>query len=196
MVDGTRRIVVVVALAALTIPAYHVFRQPCDLEDTAPARLALFHSNVGTDPTDEYTPVGADNDALAPGNPPYWLADSAEAGAPADSRPGPAPTHLDLTAPRAEDLILNLREYPAWQISRDGVFVASSEYEDRPDGLIAIPVPGGSSRIDIRYAQTIDQTLGDTISLGALVLLGFVLRRSRRLEQVRRANTEILASPE
>jgi hypothetical protein len=191
-----RRIVVVVALAALTIPAYHVFRQPCDLEDTAPARLALFHSNVGTDPTDEYTPVGADNDALAPGNPPYWLADSAEAGAPADSRPGPAPTHLDLTAPRAEDLILNLREYPAWQISRDGVFVASSEYEDRPDGLIAIPVPGGSSRIDIRYAQTIDQTLGDTISLGALVLLGFVLRRSRRLEQVRRANTEILASPE
>jgi hypothetical protein len=191
-----RRIVVVVALAALTIPAYHVFRQPCDPEDTAPSRLALFHSNAGTDATDEYTPVNADNDALAPCDPPYWLADSPEAGVPADSTPGPAPMHLDLTAPRAEDLILNLRDYPAWRISRNGVAVAPGEYEDRPDGLIAIPVPAGSSRIDIRYAQTLDQTLGDAVSLVALALLGFVLRRSRRVEQVRSANTEILAAPE
>ena len=119
-----RRIVVVVALAALTIPAYHVFRQPCDPEDTAPARLALFHSNAGTDPTDEYTPTGVDNDALAPGDPPYWLADSAEATAPAGSSPGPAPMRFVVMAPRAERLILNLRAYPAWRISRDGVFVA------------------------------------------------------------------------
>jgi uncharacterized membrane protein len=191
-----RRIVVVVALAVLTIPAYHVFRQPCDPEDTAPARLALFHSSAGTDPTDEYTPVDADNDALTAGDPPYWLADSADAGAPVGSTPGPVPTHFDLTAPRAEDLILNLRQYPAWRISRDGVFVAPSEYGDRADGLIAIPVPGGSSRIDIRYAQTMDQTLGDVVSFVALVLLGFVLRRSKRMEQVRKANTEILAAPE
>jgi hypothetical protein len=191
-----RRIAAFVALAALTIPAYHVFRQPCDPEDTAPARLALFHSSAGTDPTDEYTPVDADNDALTAGDPPYWLADSAEAGAPLDSTPGPTPMHFDLTAPHAEDLILNLRQYPAWQISRNGVAVVPGEYEDRPDGLIAIPVPVGLSRIDIRYAQTLDQTLGDAVSLVALVLLGFVLRRSRRLEQMRRANTEILAAPE
>jgi hypothetical protein len=174
-----RRIVVVVVLAALTIPAYHAFRQPCDPEDTAPARLALFHSSAGTDPTDEYTPVDADNDALTAGDPPYWLADSADAGAPVGSTPGPVPTHFDLTAPRAEDLILNLRQYPAWRISRDGVFVAPSEYGDRADGLIAIPVPAGSSRIDIRYAQTLDQTLGDAVSLVALALFVFLLRRRR-----------------
>jgi hypothetical protein len=191
-----RRIVVVVALAVLTIPAYHVFRQPCDPEDTAPARLALFHSNAGTDPTDEYTPVDADNDALTAGDPPYWLADSAEAAAPVGPTPGPAPMHFDLAAPRAENLILNLRDYPAWRISRNGVFVAPGECEDRPDGLIAIPVPAGSSRIDIRYAQTLDQTIGDAISFGALVLFGFALRRSKRMEQVRSANTEILAAPE
>jgi hypothetical protein len=170
------RIVVVVTLVGLTIPAYHVFRQPCDLEDTAPARLALFHSNAGTDPTDEYTPTNADNDSLTPGDPPYWLADSPEA-APPTAVSGPAPAHLALTAPHAEVLILNLRDYPAWRIALNGEPVPYSNFEDRPDGLIAIPIPAGSSRIDIRYAQTIDQTLGEAVSLVALALFIFMLRR-------------------
>jgi hypothetical protein len=196
----TAKLLAVAALAALTIPAYHLFRQPCDPEDTAPARLALFHSNAGTDPTDEYTPTTADNDALMPGNPPYWLADSPEASPPAtnlgaprlDSEtwevapqtPGPAPTHLALTAPRAEALILNLRNYPAWRITRNGVPVAPSDYEDRPDGLIAIPIPTGPSAIDIRYATTFDQTLGDAISLVALTLLLVERRRTRRIQSL------------
>jgi uncharacterized membrane protein len=169
----------VVLAAALTLPAARLFRQPCDPEDTAPARLALFHSNAGTDPTDEYTPTTADNDALQSNDPPYWLADSANAAAPSSTQFGPAPTHLALVAPRAEDLILNLRDYPAWRVSRNGE--RDPAREQRDDGLIAIPIPAGPSSIDIVYASTPDQTLGGAISLLAVPIFLFTLRRSRTL---------------
>jgi hypothetical protein len=169
-----------IALAALTLPAYHLFRQPCDPEDTAQARLALFHSTAGTDPTDEYTPTTADNDALTPGDPPYWLAASPDAAPPSTAAAGPAPTHLVLTAPRAEELILNLRDYPSWSITRNGTPVPANDREDRPDGLIAIPLLAGTSTIDIRHIQTRDETLGDATTLIALTLLLAVLRRNRR----------------
>ena len=165
----------------LTLPAVHVFRQPCDDEDTAPARLALFQSGAGTDPTDEYTPAGADNDALKQNDPPYWVADSAEAAPPATAQAGLAPMHFSVAASHAEDLILNLRDYPAWRISLNGV--VDRAREPRKDGLIAIPIPAGASTIDIRYAHTRDETIGDAITLAALTTLIFTLR-ARRLHGV------------
>ena len=161
-------------LIALTVPAYHLFRQPCDPADTAPARLALFQSGDGTDPTDEYTPTGADSDALTPNAAPYWLADSPAAAPPAHTEPGPASAHFTVTTPHPEDLILDLRNYPAWRITRNSSPILAREH--RTDGLIAIPIPAGPSTIDIRYARTLDQTLGDAITLFALALLIFFLR--------------------
>jgi len=157
--------------AALALPAYHLFHQPCDPEDTASARLALFHSSAGTDPTDEYTPIAADNDALQPGDPPYWLADSPSTAAPAAAQSGPAPMRITLTAPHAEFLILNLRDYPAWRIVRNRQLVQARA--QRNDGLIAVPVPAGASSIDIHYAHTPDQFAGDALTLVALLLLFF-----------------------
>jgi len=175
----------VVLAAVMTYPAARVFRQPCDAEDTASARLALFHSGAGSDPTDEYTPTTADNDALKPNAPLYWLADSAEAAAPVAGPsaaslaegPGTAPMHFTVVAPRAEELILNLRDYPAWRISRNGAPDAAREQRD--DGLIAFPIPAGASTIDIGYARTRDQTLGDAVSLLALVFYVYTVRRNR-----------------
>jgi hypothetical protein len=163
----------------LSYSAYHFFSQACDPEDTAPARLARFHSTVGTDPTDEYTPTNADNDALTTNDPPDWLATSPTAPPPAGTLPGPAPMHFILTAPRAEILILNLRDYPAWHIARTGEdmqVTPINQHFKRPDGLIAIPVPAGLSVIDIRYAHTADQTIGDAITLLGFVLFLFALR--------------------
>lgn len=157
-----------------THPAYDVFRQPCDPEDTAPARLALFHSNAGTDPTDEYTPATADNDALTSSAPPYWLASSATGAPPATTQPGPAPMHLSVAATQAEELILNLRNYPAWLVTVNGV--PAEHPAERQDGLVAIAIPAGSSTIDLRYVRTRDQTLGDAISGLALVLFVWTLR--------------------
>jgi len=163
------------ALAVLLIwPAYTTFRQGCDPQDTPQARLALFHSNHGTDPTDEYTPVTADNDALHPNNASFRLAPPNEIpNAPSNSPPAPttglSPTHLDLSPVTPKVLILNLRDYPAWQIHLNGTLVTARN--QREDGLLAIPIPAGPDRIDITYARTPDQTIGDAISAVALLTL-------------------------
>jgi hypothetical protein len=175
----TTAILTVLLAAALTFPAYHLFRQPCDEEDTIQARVALFQSNKGTEPTDEYTPMNSDNDSLAPTSPPYWLTPDSNAKAPANTIPGPAPTHLTVNSPTPEDLILNLRDYPTWSITRNGTPIAN--HSQRHDGLINIPVPAGPSTIDIHYAQTMDQTAGDIISLASIAFLAlFLSRRSTK----------------
>jgi hypothetical protein len=165
-----------VTAAALTYPAYTLFHQTCNEEDTIPARHTLFRSNQGTEPTDEYTPTDADNDSLALSNPPYWLAPDPNAKAPANTQPGPAPNHVIVNAPAPEDLILNLRDYPAWRITLNGTPI--TDHLQRDDGLVAIPIPAGPSTIDIHYAQSPDQTLGDILSLTSLALLLFFLLRT------------------
>jgi hypothetical protein len=171
-------ILTIVIAAALTYPAYAVFHQPCDQEDTVQARLALFRSNQGTDPTDEYTPITADNDSLAHTNPPYWLAPDPNAKAPANTQPNPAPTHITINVPTSEDLILNLRDYPAWHITRNGTLVTARLQRD--DGLIAFPIPSGSVTINITYADTTDQTLGNIITTIALIVLATMFVRRRK----------------
>jgi hypothetical protein len=177
----TSTTILAIAIAAiLTYPSYHLFHQACDPEDTVAARLTLFHSNQGTDPTDEYTPNTADNDSLAQINPPYWLSSDPDAKAPANTPAGPTPTHLTLTSPNSEDLIVNLRDYPAWQIALNGTPIATRI--QRNDGLIAIPLSAGPSTIDITYTQTVDQTIGDIISLSSIALLSaFAFRNQLQL---------------
>jgi hypothetical protein len=171
----TKAIAAIVIAAALTYPAYSAFHQSCDEEDTPHAREALFHSNQGTDPTDEYTPLTADNDSLTHNDPAFWLSTNPDAKAPTTTQPSPTPSHLKLNAPIPEDLILNLRDYPSWHITLNGA--PTTTHEQRDDGLIAIPIPAGPSTIDITYAHTLDQTIGDAISLTSLAFLLFNLRR-------------------
>jgi hypothetical protein len=161
--------------AALTYPAYHLFHQTCDEEDTVQVRLALFQSNQGTEPTDEYTPTTADNDALDHNDPTYWLSTDPNAKAPANTSPGPAPTHLTINPPIPENLILDLRDYPAWRITLNGTPI--TDHLQRDDGLIALPIPAGPSTIDITYAQTPDQITGNILSLTSVALLLFFVFR-------------------
>jgi hypothetical protein len=171
-------VVGLVLAIALSHAAYHEFAQPCDPVDTPTARLALFHSNAGTDPTDEYTPTTADNDSLTPGDPAYWLAATPDSPPPGSGQAGSVPMHFTVSAPRAEELVLNLRDYPAWRVRVNGFLNAPRQ--PRADGLIAVAVPGGSSTIDISYAFTLDQTAGDEISLFTVGLILLDLRRSNR----------------
>jgi len=111
-----------------------------------------------------------------PGGAPWWLAAKADAPAPTPSRPVPAPMHFSITAPQPEYLILNLRNYPAWQVFLNGSLDPTRDR--RADGLIAFPIPAGASTIDIRYTRTRDQTLGDALTvLALLVLLALLLMR-------------------
>jgi hypothetical protein len=68
----------------------------------------------------------------------------------------------------------------------------AGERAHRADGLIAIAVPAGRSNIDIRYAQTADETLGDAISIAALGVLAWLAvwgrtRNSVTAEQIQAA---------
>lgn len=164
--------------AVLAIHNYTLRQQPCDEEDTVAARLALFHSNAGTEPTDEYTPAPADNDVLKHASPPYWAFDpraDINQAAPANAAPGPAPMDLTLDAMTPKILVLNLRSYPSWKISRNGAPV--TDLLDRDDGLVAFRIPAGLSRINIVYRETTDQIIGDILSALSLLLLDLFLWR-------------------
>jgi hypothetical protein len=164
--------------AAFTWPAYHFLHQYCYPEDTIPSRLALFQSaNPGTDPTDEYTPTTANNDILSATNPPFWLSTNPAAHPSTESTPGPAPTHLVISSPIPQTLILNLRNYPIWKITDNGVSLTPLP---RPDGLIAVSIPSGSSTIDITPAHRPDEIIGLIITAIALLVLSLHLRTQLR----------------
>ncbi len=161
--------VALIAGILLVLPASGIFRQGCDATVAPSALLSAFESSHGTDPTDEYTPVTADNDALAQSNPPYWLADTPEAAPPAGATSGPAPASLELRLPHPADLILNLRAYPAWTVILDGE--PDLQRLNRDDGLIALPLPAGVSIMNLQYTRLPDQKLGEIFSLVGLGLL-------------------------
>jgi uncharacterized membrane protein len=172
-------VISLIAAATFTVPAYKAFHQRCYPEDTLTERLAIFRSaNPGTDPTDEYTPATADNDSLGKGNPGYWLSDTADAAAPASTSPGPAPRDLELIAPAPTILVLNLRDYPSWHVVRNGTAITTRLHRD--DGLIAIPLPAGTSRIQLAFETSRDQQIGYLVSSLSLLLLTLLLVLSDR----------------
>jgi len=93
---------------------------------------------------------------------------------------GIAPRHLQLNLSQPEILILNLRDFPAWQVYRNGTLI--TKHLQRDDGLLAIALPAGASVIDVRWHRTADQILGDVLSLLALLVLGALLLRSRTIK--------------
>ena len=80
--------------------------------------------------------------------------------APNPYNPHPPPRTSTSTPPNPEDLILNLRDYPAWHITDNG----SPPHRRATSATTASsrsPSPSGPSRIAITYARTPDQTLGE-----------------------------------
>ncbi|MEI9979196.1 MAG: hypothetical protein WDN23_09365 [Edaphobacter sp.] len=177
---ATTAIVTLIIAAAITYPAYKIFHQPCDPADTVQARVALFHSNQGTDPTDEYTPTTPDNDFLAHTNPPYWLALNPNAPAPTNTQPGPAPAHLSIKATQPGFLILNLRDYPSWDVTTvdpNSMELHRPEHIRRDDGLIALRLYYAADyTLNITYIHSLDQILGDILSLASFALLLILIR--------------------
>lgn len=175
-------IVLSLALATLlAFPSFHFFRQHCSPENDVAASLARFRSNTGTVPSGEYTPTAANNRSLNHTNPPYWLipnlSGDSNASAPADQTPGSAPTGLTLHSPKPQILVLNLRDYPAWRVTLNQTVLALRLH--RNDGLIAVPIPAGLDHIIITYSQTLDQILGDILSMLSGALLLWITRYNR-----------------
>ncbi len=186
-------------VAAATALAYPPLRQGCDAEDQPSARLARFRTLHGVGPTDEYTPIDADNDQLRWDDPAWWLATSLNAPGP-NTVPNPAativdydqpppmeqtvsrraPLHLALRLQHPEDLILNLRDYPTWRVTLNGSL--RPVHLQRDDGLLAIALPAGDDTVEIRWHTLPDMWAGDALSVFALAALTILRLRSRRID--------------
>jgi hypothetical protein len=195
-------------ILALTGVADRYFFQPCDDEDNVSNQMAVFHDGSGVEGTDEYAPVGADNslvtdslpDACLVSDPTRELGTANSAGSSPEwyAELGTCDQTFDATLWQSEHkiisidadhegyLVLRLRRYPAWQITIDDEPVKSLTTRPdllREDGLMVLPVDGGPSKIEIRWAVTPDQKLGREISAGSLVIFGLLLgvgERKRR----------------
>jgi hypothetical protein len=204
--NGIMIISAVILPLALTIIGYHLYAQACDTASLPNTGATLFATHHGAPPTDEYTPTAADNDLLRTDNPGYWLAATPNAPAPnstptpselnpnivTDDIPvpdsqtvsSPAPQHFSLHPAQPAFLILNLRDYPAWNVAVTDECSLERYHPahiPRDDGLIAVPLYcGGISKIDITWHRTFDQTLGLLITALALIALAFTFRTNKR----------------
>ncbi len=190
-----RRAAAIAACAAICVAsavvAGRVFFQFCDEEDAVWAMLDTYHQGEGFAGTDEYEPPYADNSELSQDLPPSCLTRSATAklgvlnqyqmydwapeqhscDAAFDAARGSTAEHLriDANAPHAGYLILRLRSYPAWAVRVNGQPLRN--LPEREDGLIAVPVAQGFSRITADWTTTPDVWAGRGLSAAALILL-------------------------
>ena len=188
-----------VCALVLSLLGITLYRQLCDDTDLPAATASLFNTHHGVTPTDEYTPNGADNDVLRSNDPGYWLTNDPSGFAPGtlpnlgDTDPSfaddldpeqtvstEAPQHLVLNLPEPETLVLNLRDFPDWRLTRNGSELPP--HVERDDGLLAIALPAGPSTLDITWKYTLDQKLGLAITACALAAFGLTFRRSRKID--------------
>ena len=137
-------------------------------------------------PTNEYTPIGADNTNLHEADKGYWLGDQL----PQDFNGGPvdlpvrvlpkaeAPQHLQVNFPRPAVLVLNLRAYPSWRITSNG---QPLPIDTRPDGRIALSLPAGISSLDVRWHRGVDEICGVFVSLLAVIAVWLIAKKQHEV---------------
>lgn len=177
---------VTLALAAsllISMRGHKQYRQWCNRGNDAASLASDFYHGARYDETDSYLPVGADHFAMAHANPESWVATQ-----PGDTAPQNAPHHYSIalndrlhfavTTPNSAYFVINLRDYPAWRVTVNGVGVTDRPH--RADGLIVVPIQPGRSQIDIADAVTWDRIAGWPISTLALGILLVLAVRSRK----------------
>ena len=159
------------------------FREECASDETVQSQREQFVEEDGVGTTDEYTPVGADNDVLPVHLPPAWLThdpmgtpDKTSTLPPAD-RSHPEDWHI-VTGPVNEpvDMVVRLRFFPGWHILRDSVEIQPGR---RPDGLAVVPLaPGRSHTVEVQYRTTAGQWAG--LAITGMTLLSLATWAGRR----------------
>jgi hypothetical protein len=181
--DGGFRALALALPLALTFVGSHLYAQGWRPSVAVSSIADMFLKGAQYDDTDEYTPVGADPKAIQHSNPASWIAanpdDPAPQGAGDYSVELARRLHFTVSVPAPRFLVLSLRDYPAWKITVNGAPIGSRPH--RKDGLIVLPVAGGTSRIDIKYAQTPDLTAGWILTALSAGLVLFVWRKHRQI---------------
>jgi hypothetical protein len=167
-----------------------------DSEDI-PFLTTGIRSGHGYEGTDEYQPLGAsrydlpgvdaDGDAIAGKAVPQLVVSSATDSGTAvgtDTRltveRWTADSRIFSSAGAAPTVVaLRLLNYPAWQVTLDGLPLAASS--EPATGQMLIPVPAGAHRVAVRLGRSWDRTTGGIISLVSLLgLLIFVFATNYR----------------
>jgi hypothetical protein len=194
---GLRGLLVLLLACGMAILSAVLFWQPCDEEDNIPAQIAA-RQTTGFQGADEYTPIGADGGRIQQGLPairllasataeesptddnPLWTADPVTEISGAIAITDSSPEHLaaSIATTRPGVAVLRLIDYPGWRISRNGVELHNLPH--RRDGLIAIPVAAGVTRIDVRWRRTPDEWAGAALSLAALAITLSLAWKGRR----------------
>jgi hypothetical protein len=179
-------------ILALAVGGGWLFFQPCDDEDAVGAQVSAFLLGQGTQGTDEYTPVGADNASIQQDLPLVRVLRATEDDT-ADSTAGDNPEWragdpggitakvagkawnaehwvVSLSTPESGYAVLRLMDYPSWRVSVDGRQVVSRPV--REDGLMAVPVTPGRHTIEVQWSATTDVVAGWVLS--AIAVLGLV----------------------
>jgi hypothetical protein len=194
-------------VVAMTIGGAVLFFQPCDDEDAVAAQVAGFRLGQGTEGTDEYTPLSADNtavqqqlplvrvlraaeddiaDSTQVQNPPWHAGDASTIPAKVESNQRSGEHwEVSVVTPEAGYVVLRLMDYPALRVLVDGK--APPGRPVREDGLMAVPVTSGSHAITVQWTATKDVIAGrgvSAIALLALAVVGGLERKSRRGSRV------------
>jgi hypothetical protein len=214
---GLHRAIPVVASLALAFVlgrvGFTLYAQFCQPNDHPQAIAALLRTHHGYPPTDEYTPNDADSDVLRTQNPAYWLIPAhanPNTAAPNtiptpaeldpnlqnDDTPIPvtqtisatAPMHFSVRTTGPRDLVLNLRDYPSWDVTEadpSAMELHHPVHIPRDDGLIEIPLDHTDNySIDIHWRTTPDQQLGLALTIIALLALLWLTFRPKLVTPV------------
>ena len=193
-----------VVIIAMAVGGGLLFFQPCDDEDAVAAQVAGFRQGGGSEGTDEYAPVGADNPSIqqhlplvrvlrapqddtagtANGDNPEWRAgDAGSIAATVDAtRRNEEHWLVRVSTPETGYAVLRLMDYPSWRVTIDDKVASGRPIRD--EGLIAVPVAAGSHTIEVHWMATRDVIAGravSSISLVALVLMAAFGGKFRRV---------------
>jgi hypothetical protein len=178
-----------------------------DTEDI-PVLAEAIRSGYGYEGTDEYAPLGCDRYSLAGSNRTLSEGGAAQIPLPFDEATTPTPRLGELdartekvvpaktvrlnieewtaehkvfveTTERPVKLVARLVNYPAWGVRVDGKKAQPELLEKTAE--LAVPLPAGTHRLEIRFRRTWDRTAGAAISgFSAIGLLAFAGFRRRR----------------
>lgn len=194
---------VMAGVLALTLAGDRWFRQYCHADQKAGALAEGFYTGSARDAYDDYNPIGSDPAALGHDNPAYWLAPTPEAPAEGSgdsisdaggySLALARRLHFAVSAAAPEFLILSLRDYPVWRVAINGRTAA--ERTPRKDGLIALPIAAGVSRIDIAYRWPADQIAGWALTLLSIAAAALSRHRGRAAQGAAEPHSEVRLNP-
>lgn len=135
---------------------------------------------VGYEGTDEYVPAGADASAVKPGAPDVKYIGSGSAQI-AVQRWNPEVKIFTITTNAPGKTAIRLFNFPAWKVRVNDD--ATPSEGDPETGQMMVPVPSGTTHVEIRYTKTRDRTLGEIISALTAIFLLFLTVKERKMSR-------------